>query len=421
MEEIILVRRKLLDAVGFKTASVSVIIILKEDIFNEIGENIGFNTLRRFFGLLPMKRPHSKTWVIFKTYLEKKRIFSDNKIVSYMREWEAFHRLQFLLSNEEESLTEFLLGMRGNDKYPMLLGTATNYYIYAGNTSVLDQIYTRDELFQNYEKFSDYLSEIVGVLMRKLEKTTFERLIAIFCLPNFKKAVLYFYIDYQHLNGYYGRLLHSIEPSSSSERLFIDCMLGYKEYLNGKNIPFIPLVKVDELKSFYPVLSGRYIGYLIMENKLPKQEIIQHYIKPLLRYFKPHHFFIEVFTALILVKDFHTIRDLIDAYYEDLYEIDHWYAHQTLNIYVIGEGLLYLSEGNVKRAQIVFESIQLNLCSTSYYMYVKHFYNILNYHLHVKLQSPTLHIETILSEIDKDMAITGFNGFSRHFVQSYFE
>ena len=240
-------------------------------------------------------------------------------------------------------------------------------------------------------------------------------------LPNFRKSILYFYIDHEHFNGYYGDVLYQITPITEEERVFLSCIAGLRDFMSGYDFPIVDILRPADLKGFYPVLAGRYVGALILSGRKPASHILNRYVHPLCQKFAPHYFLLEVFTALILKGDVKSLETLIQRYYEELYEMDHWYAHQTINIYLIGECLVYLSEHNLRRAQIAFDSIQLHFTSIPYLPYTQHFYRIAEWNLLHQTGVPQNRLTSVEENIAELAATTGFHRFSVEFVQSYFD
>ncbi len=83
-------RTKLLRTVSATETSPRAFRLLHEKINAETDEPIGFNTLRRFFGLLPGALPSRKTWRILEHYLHKERQSFESSHMSYIQEWQPY-------------------------------------------------------------------------------------------------------------------------------------------------------------------------------------------------------------------------------------------------------------------------------------------------------------------------------------------
>jgi hypothetical protein len=302
-----------------------------------------------------------------------------------------------------------------------LLGRATIHFISTRNVSMLQYLYSSDALFKNRAAFSEYLGEIVGTLLRDLPWSHHEELRTAFDLHHFRESIFYFFVDYLHLDGYYGQTLRRFEPRSDEEALFLRCILGYHKWLQGEEVPSISMRRPKGLQSLFPVLAGRYVGYLALEKKVSNLELREAYIRPLCQFHNANLLLFETIPALLWLRDFDTLRWVYDSFYEELYELDHWFAYQSMNVFLIGEALLYLSEGNLRRAKVVFDSIQIELTTSSYFHYVHLFHCVVAYNLHRRLGASDAVLEDILQTQENLVRQTGFARFSRAFTEEYID
>lgn len=415
-------RRKLLESIHSKSATVVTLKLLQDSISEETGKSIGFNTLRRFFGLLPSRQPSYRTWSVLDEYLKAKHVLSFNVSREFMQAWAPTHALNGILSRHSQSaLFDFLLKWHGTDQYPFLLGRATVHFISTRNVDMLEYLYSSDALFKNRAAFSEYLGEIVGTLLRDLPWSHHEELRTAFDLHHFRESIFYFFVDYLHLGGYYGQTLRRFEPRSDEEALFLRCILGYHKWLQGEEVPSISMRRPKDLQSLFPVLAGRYVGYLALEKKVSTLELREAYIRPLCQFHNANLLLFETIPALLFLKDFDTLKWVYDSYYEELYELDHWFAYQSMNVFLIGEALLYLSEGNLRRAKVMFDSIQIELTTSSYFHYVHLFHCVVAYNLHRSLGASDAVLEDILQTQENLVRQTGFARFSRAFTMGYLD
>ena len=287
----------------------------------------------------------------------------------------------------------------------------TNHFINAERRDVLEVIYTTDALFANHAQFAHYLSEIVGLTLRQLPPERVEALMPVFELPHFRATILYFFIDYDHLGGYYGQILRRLPPLDDPEALFHACILGYFDYLRGGDMPVMPLRTPAELRSYYPVLSGRYVGTLFLSASHSSGYLRRSYIRQLCLWHAPHLVCFEIVPALILIRDFETLHWLYDLHYEELYDQDNWATSQMTNLYLIGEAFLYLSEGNLKRARLICDSIQLDHTSLAYDRYVRLFHGVMSLELFAEDGASAEARAAVVDQLTTEVAATGFTRF----------
>lgn len=421
IDRIVSTRRKLLESIQVKSVTVVTLKMLQESIAEVTEKSIGFNTLRRFFGLLPMCQPSYRTWSVLDQYLQAKYVVSYNVSKEFMKVWAPTHTLHGLLSRHAiEALIDFLSKWHGNDQYPFLLGQATNHFIGTRNVDMLVHLYSQDVLFKRREAFSEYLAEIVGTLLRELPPAHLEEMSPAFQLHHFRESILYFFVDYLHLDGYYGKTLRQLSPQSDQEALFLACLQGYHVWLKGEEMPSLPVKRLKDLRNVFPVLAGRYVGCLALERKVSSRVLREEYISSLSKVHNANLLLFETIPALILLKDFDTLRWIYNAFYEELYELDHWFAYQSMNVFLIGESLLYISEGNLRRAKVVFDSIQIELTTSSYFHYTQLFHCIAAYNIQQRQGASRHVLEGILQTQYDLVSQTGFTRFTSDFTSNYF-
>jgi len=410
-------RGKLLETAGISQINSSNLKALLEKIEITTGEDIGFNTLRRFFGLLPSTKPRNKTWKILKQYLDLNGQNKDSIEINYLNQWKTINDL-YILSNtsNEASIINHLNDISTDDRFPLIFGTFISQLISAGNVNLIKLIFKQENFFNLTTPRADFLAQIVFEIVKNIPNNESNEYKAILQTYHFKEKILYRYIDYSSLNGFYGDLLNGIIPQNPQETLFLECILGYKHYLKNNKIKKIKKYSLNELEPFYPVLIGRYIGYQLLSYPEETQKIIDKYIPTFTKSMQPHLLFVEVFPALIFLKDFRIIQSLIQKYYEPMYEMFHWNSYIPYNIYLITESLMYLYEGKSKRAKTLFSSIKIEYTLNSYYYYVKLFYLILHYQLEKNRNKK----ESILNEYHLIVKITGFKRFTTNFITHYF-
>lgn len=414
-------RRKLLKTIEVNTASVSTLKLLQLRIEEETGNNVGLNTLRRFFGLLTPVEPSFSTWSTLDDYLAKQRLQLRGQRDRFSITWEPLHEMNAVLTRgKTRDLIAFLLSHHGSDIYPLLFASVVNHLVTTQQDDALRELFQTDELFDDHVVFADYAAEIVGTLLRTLPNQRHAALQPIYNLPHFREAILYFFIDYRHFSGYYWHTLKSLTHRNLQESIFITCIDQLRTYLFGQEIKDIQVHPPTDLAAMFPILIGRYIGILILSSVLPIALIWDRYITPNCKRTPPQWLFFEIFPALLIRRDFHSISRAFQQYYEDLYDFDHWFAHSTHNLVLISEAMLYLHERSYRRAQIVATSIQLDRTSISYYEYVKLFHNTLLYHLGKVTGASKSHLDQIAQNQSQLVELTKFTRLGGRNFTHYF-
>lgn len=408
------VRKRLLSVNGFQSANVTTVKYLAEDIFNITGDTISYNTLRRFFGMMECASPSTKTWLVLDHYLRIKEKPVVGVGFDGIIQWEPMHEVFFLINLKKyDELLVLLKKHNGLPQFPYLFGMLTYHLLSTKNKEVLTLIFTCDELFEEIETTADYVGEFVSLCLRD-NYTSYEHMLeSVFALPNFKKCSFYSYIDYAHLNGYYSKVISDLPVRKLDDELFRDTMLAYGNYLSGFDVkPLSIHPSKDDLKGVFPVLVGRYLGYRMISEPNNRDAIWNDFILPLSEEMDPHLFLVELSLCLVLLKEYAKLQELIERYYEGLYEHYYWYSNTPICTFRIVESFLYLNEGDVKRAHIVYDSINIETAPNSYYMYLKLFYAILSYHLLEEESEKQVHLE----RYNHFAELTGFNRFTESFL-----
>lgn len=414
---ILLFRKSLLQSIGFSNINPTAIKLLQEKIHEATGVELGYNTLRRFFGLLNETSPSLKTWKTLQSYLKQVEGISAVNRINFVDSWLPFSTFYLVISeNNLKRIIQHLDSQKNNQQFPIMLGMYTNQLILNKDYKSIEKLY-KSKLFKELpDVFLSILGEIVSSFLKSIPLQEIDNYISILSIQKFKEAIFYNHIDYTNLNKYYGYCLSLFDSGSFGESLFLECILGYKDYLNGNNLQNIRKLEVSDLEGLYPVLAGRYIGYQILCYPNESDRIISYYIKPLTKKMSCDLLFIEIFPALIIIKDFRSIQKIFNKYYEQLYEIRHSFSYTPINIYLISEALLYFYENNVKRAQIIVNSMNTKYISSSYFHYILLFKHLLCY----QLAETELEKQHILNEHKKVISITGFKRFSNDYISNYF-
>lgn len=414
---ILLFRRSLLQSIGFSNINPKAIKLLQENIYEITGIELGYNTLRRFFGLLDETSPSSKTWKTLQTYLKQVEGISAINRINFVDSWLPYSTFYLVISeNNLNGIIKYLESQKNNQQFPIMLGMYTNQLILNKDYKTIEKLY-KSKLFKELpDVFLNILGEIVSSFLKSIPLQEIDNYISILSIQKFKEAIFYNHIDYTNLNKYYGYCLSLFDSGSFGESLFLECILGYKDYLNGNDLQNLRKLEVSDLEDLYPVLAGRYIGYQILCYPNESDRIISYYIDPLTKKMSGDLLFIEIFPALIIIKDFRSIQNIFNKYYEQLYEIRHSFSYVPVNIYLIAESLLYFYENNVKRAQIIANSINTKYISSGYYHYILCFKHLLDY----QLADTEIEKQHILNQHKKIISMTGFTRLSSDFISNYF-
>lgn len=401
---------------------------LQEAIENNTNKSIGFNTLRRFFGFLEHTKPTQQTLDILSNYLGLQNYSNFKKSLNADLEWGSWTRIINIesASKIEEDDIEWLISQAKTADLHLKLASLVKSFIYTKNFIALNQLF--DGRIINFQEDNQLKFAInICKLFRHLD-TIFIEDIAAILIPNqvFRENVIHWYVDYSNFNGYYGHLITAAIPFSkqdSHELLFYELVLNYNAFLSQKN-DFLPIGLNRIGDDFHPVLKGRCFAYnLVYWNyNTNSKEYEATWQKILNRGSKSNDLFLftlEIFPALLILKDFEKTSYLINTYYEDLLAPIDWSGYHIQMVVLLAHCIQLILENNIKEAVKSFDLISTVKLNTSYQEYSMLFYCIVKYHLALLDQKSAEQLVGIENDYHDLVRSTGFTFFSADYLKNY--
>jgi hypothetical protein len=403
---------------------------LKTCIETETKQTIGFNTLRRFFGFLETITPSYTTLSTLSKFLGYENYHTYQLKMNSMDTWINNERIIALEMSSEIKPSEL--------KWLSSLSQSQDFYLKL--ISIVKSLLIRKKYVQILQLFQTKLFEIsepdqlvcaahISLIMRKLPQKELKQMSKVLVVNrNFREKILYKFVDYSNLNGYYGDIIRQAQmvvSKNSHEALFCDLVLNFKNFLSNKNnLVSIPLNRIKP--DYFVVLVGRCCAYNLIYFKETKQvhayeKTWQYVLDKIQKEPKVNLLTLEIFPALFLVRDFEKISFLIKQYFEALLDPENWSGHKISVMVIIGQIFSLIKSNKTSEAEAILRLIKLNKISSDYYDYVLLFYWIAKYHLEkINLK----HTET-LREIEKSYTTiakkTGFKRFSIRFLKTYLQ
>ena len=393
--------------------TISDVKFLKEDIESITGIKIGFNTLRRLFGFLEKTNPSITTLNSLSKYIGYNSFSHYKNNQKKFNEWYFQQYLQRLLLSKKvtDEDVNFINTNVSNDENINYLAYFLSFQIQSNNITLLDFIFKnvsfKNVSSTNIQKFSTILSTS---LMNISEKKSLSLFRALIHHNSFRNNIPLAYVDYTHLNSRYLKFLSIIEEldDNDADLLFISLMKFYNHFYREDDIINLDIKKPKEFDSMYIVLKGRFYGFYILSEKLNssiKKQIIE--IKKLNR---SNHFLQEVVPALIIKEKYTFLEELINMFYEDLFESDRWDANTASGIYLIALANVNWKNNNIKSAISSLELVELDKIELGYENYVTLFYYLTKLKISFSEKNKLENIKVYLS-IKKIVKITGFKKF----------
>lgn len=414
--------------VGYQIENLSELKMLHEDIEWNTNKKIGFNTLRRFFGFLKSTAPNLNTLNILSQYIGYENYSTYHKNSLQDNDWFVWTKtIKIELSDSlNESDIKWLEMQQKTSEYHLKIASIIKTFIYRKNYITLNQFFD-NKIFKFEETNQLKLAANICLLFRSLSEDEIEALIQKIT-PNkvFRENILHWFVDYSNFNNYYGAFLLEARKHAlpeSHEALFYDLIVSYNDYLCcNSNLKLIDLNRLHP--DFFIVLQGRCLAYnLLYFSELKNNREFELTWEKLLHKIttsgKVNMVTIEVFPALLFLKDFQKTTYLIENYYEELLTLENWSSYPNLGMILITQTLHLIKENKIREAKIGFELIDLSKFSLAYYDYIKLFFLIAKYQLELASASDTIKLIEIQTEYESIVNRTGFKRFSVDFMTHY--
>ena len=400
--------------------------ILCENINEVLHTNIGFNTLRRFYDRLPSTSPNIKTLNTLSKYAGFSSFIAFNKHNQKDEMFVNWHRINAIEIAGEISEMDiiWLANNTSLDNYFILLSSIIKEFIITRNSKGLYKIYSSEALFEIPRYKLNKIANIVGPWFREYKIEELEILIPLLSLVNFRTNFLYLHVDYQRLNGYYGWMLHHSIPElvNDDEKLFTKLILNLTLFLNTEN-GGVNLYNETIPQNCHTILYGRYWGYQLLYFKGAEFDtILEAFLLVVKNQKTKIEFFLEVFLILIIIKRIDIIEQIVNLYYEELYEKKYWNHTNNIYGYLIGQSFVHLKAKEHKLANncmsfIEFESYTVN----SNRKYIEIFYSIAKYH-YLKLSNGTAEeLKLVKDDYMSCVKSTQLRCFTVSFMEDYFD
>lgn len=383
--------------IGFKIVSSSDIKIFVNILRENQIVDLSYNTLRRFWGLLPETKARQNT-------LNKLSLFLGyQSYLSYIREknkfelWHTEVKLQRLKYQEDLTASDLnfinkIIKYQGSIHYFIaLFEHAVQYEKWNYIQTLFNSKHfnlTGKKKIEALE-FNVKIASLISIKLKSIPLNDFKKLMPnLIEITKFKENVLYIYVDLTNMNGRYGYLIDLIDKKKKEhqEKVFIKLLKGLVQFLNHGQTNKI---RIDEstLMNLPVTLRGRYLGFQILyASQISDQNLEQYYWSLFFDLIAEENdirnFLHEFIHHLLLAKRFKKLNFIMSKYYEDILDIFHVHNYLDVFIYDLIDAMFSLRSSDIKRAKIVFKNLYMDkILYDSYCDYYLIFYNITGYHL----------------------------------------
>jgi hypothetical protein len=223
-------------------------------IYQETGEVLGINTMRRFFGLLPGRQPRISTLNILARYLGydsyedfKQAQSYQDVLYTYTNLIGTGNALSFdtLMANIQD-YRHFIMQAR-----ECLLTKRTGDFLKLLESDLCPQ------LLSNYDRMI-VMGNLCGPALAVTAYTD-EELTRLIRHERFMENVIYTYVDYGALNGYYGRINEIAIRQQVRNQPFHQCLANFTCYLNRQAPAYDPF-PIPVSANYHPILNSRIVA-----------------------------------------------------------------------------------------------------------------------------------------------------------------
>jgi len=383
--------------IGFKISSTTEAralqnLLLEQDIYD-----LSLSTIRRFWGLIPHRKPNEKTLNALAVFLSYKTYMEYVKSKNRFEEWFNISQIQRLKSKDKltESDFKFIETLYRTESTSFVSASLFEHAVNFEKWNYVQDLLNPDNisLIQDNTDVTEYAAKqayLLTIYLNSIPIVYFNAVIdKLIQIDGFRYYCVYTYVDIIHLNHRYGAIINKIIVSvnkNKEETLFLTLLSNLWNYLNGNSLKTVAFDE-QELKKLPYVLIGRFYGYQILFNTLKGDDTaVEFYWKLFLNGINSEteirQYLNEFIFHLILAKNFKKLEYILDNFYEAI--MDNFHLHHYMDVFQFGliDVIVSHQSNDVKRANIVFSNFDTRkIIYGSYCDYYLIFYNLLGFHL----------------------------------------
>ena len=369
---------------GFKIDNYNSSRRLSEIICIETGISLSYNTLRRFFGIVKSVKPSNHTLdtlALFNGFLN----YTDFTRNFHLRNrWELEFKLAALMQDSEKELLLFVEeNLHSNRDFTLKLTQIVRELMLVKNYDLLVQLFSLKKMTFDHFNFDDiaYFGNCTGNLLKTFDSESKE-LQKLLLNDNFLDLILTIYVDYKHLNSYYGNWLKIIEKHTKRKDIKQFCrgVLNLKMYLNKESPNHF--FKLVPNASFHPILKGRIISQELFYESKDLSKIMnnyQHQIPSNSDSETDIDYYFELITTAIITRNFEVMTWISEKFkiktnYSNYYKFEHYEQYGLMVM------LLFMFRQDFESLQLWQKSVSFDNFPRNYETLMLQYVYILKYH-----------------------------------------
>ncbi|GGE06851.1 hypothetical protein GCM10010831_05420 [Psychroflexus salis] len=362
-------------------------------------KGIGFNTLRRFWGLLPQTNASQNTLDKLSSFLGYRSFLTYSKEKNQHQKWLTEARLQQLKHKDRLSRSDlkFIQKMCETQDSVYYIIAVFEHAVYFEKWDYLSDLFNPNYITllnspaEDVTEYAAKLAQLINIYLNHLPKPYFDRIIEPLIINyHFRYYMIYSCIDMTNINHRYGEIIKTIQPKAvhTEEQLFLALLNGLWSYLNTGQAPAVNFTNLD-LDLLPKVLVGRYYGYQILQAKVSQNSVLEdEYWSEFKKRFEQAKsldfkwFLVEIIHHLIIIKDFKKLKYLLEFSYEPVLDDIHLRSYFDVFIFNLIDVIISFQNVDFKRAKVIFNQIDTDVIERrldrSYFLI---FYHCVGYHL----------------------------------------
>ena len=375
----VLLRSFIVEKIGFDITDVDSSKLLSEIILEETGNNVSYNTIRRFFGLVKSVKPRIYTLDILSTFVGFKS-YGYFKLNSNLNiRWKLQLKLtQLILQDNPKELLIFIQeNLHKQAEFKFILAHLLRELLLTNKIKLLNEIFELKEMNILNFNWNDtvLIGNSVGSLLSKLNLNSKEEENLVLN-ENFQDLVITLFVDYSGLNSFYINIIQLIEKNSKRSDVVAFCrgILNLANFLSEGSTNNFYTIKMHD--AYHPILKSRILAQSILKQEKYKLKKLEEYYtinnkKGVLEI----DYLFEIIVSAIILKDFEVMEWVIAKVrnhknYKFFYKHEHYENFMFMNI------LFYFKNND----QAALSNFSFSGFNTSYESMLTLFYLIYDYH-----------------------------------------
>ena len=345
------------------------------DIEIAVGHNLGYNTLRRFFGLDNHKvETRLSTLDIFSNYVGYNSYQHFTSDVNFSLKRNNKVKLYELLSTKDPVKISLFIKQTFHlrDQYLEFIIDTARFFLASNDVLLLISVFNQLELETKELTFAEklYVGNSIGIIFRSTRLYKYQ-LIKLFKSPFMNDIVFESFVDYSSLNGFYGQFIKERHLANPAQRYFKNALRVLHDYLNKKET-VTPIDSDINDTMIHPVLKGRLFSLPLYQHNSSIESIMSCKV-----HFSPA-FFYEIMVASIITSNFYHFNDINREFSKFLKLIDEYWLNY-LCVYQIFQAAFYYKNGNIIKTKELMSDINLDSFRLSYKSFLSFFYYLLDW------------------------------------------